>query len=976
MSRQWCRFLEDATINPMTKKLALVALLFFLGFTFFFKAKSSTAQSLKVFVSSEYGDNWKKENLIDGDPRTCWSSSVHNDSDREEWAGIDLRGIKVVDQISVEFRSTSNSNVNNVPEHFVLQYTTADDEQWTDIPVHRYTDVYPENTRDIPYPEDKTDNNFSLEPLYARKIRIKAEKLRQDDVGNYALQICEMGVKESVQDIQRFYTSLGGQLDADLNNFYNIFSLGKNQKNYVCGYEAAGDVWGPGIGARAVWSCGISGESGYWVTRKFAWDNSSYNSFLVQPTTYQKWILGNYLGLPVTEDSKDDQGNWILPPASRNQMPEPDEGGIVWSTDTHPGHLGRDYQWLTENNAHYLLSLWEYLRWSGDKDSLTQIGDRVLRVKKTDGSWRIYNEQSDYIHRIGVFHHIGQDFETAEPIKEINLGIYGIDQSHNRSHFKIIVTQAGQLVAEQTYNGIDDCSLGKCWDRKGWVSISKSDGTDFGPGSYYVRLENLGDPTSNPLTHLDYYKSPVGWLSSFKNKFGPVDSHTAQVATVNGVARTPLENARIAMNYQLNEMHGKEGILILDKDNYFGEYHQGNRENGQGKEGYNRPSAWFDVPRFGYKNSWLNVFYYGSLQAMANIEEMIGDTSKSGYLKNEVMPKVKQSFNREFWNSQTGRYVSNIGTNGEKLDFGHTPINLMAIYWGLADESKTNSIMSWLNGDRIIPGDTSTGADIYHFQYASRANTKDLKSTGSPYWWVMGFDPGGHRGKKLNPSDPATWGWDVQPDGSGKADFGNWEQNGGAFVSWSFEDVTNRASYISSDNSWQRFKAIVNNYHRDGFYREPWRCWTDGYHTGLLSCPSNGIAGVTFIESFLGVSTKPDGLHIKPNLPSELNFAGVRNLVHWGDTYSIKVDRSVNSPQIKTVGENEYEIIVPVNADLILGHGQVVSYDLNNDGQINSQDLKILLENWGDSPSEPRADLNGDGQVNGIDFGRLRKLVD
>lgn len=49
--------------------------------------------------------------------------------------------------------------------------------------------------------------------------------------------------------------------------------------------------------------------------------------------------------------------------------------------------------------------------------------------------------------------------------------------------------------------------------------------------------------------------------------------------------------------------------------------------------------------------------------------------------------------------------------------------------------------------------------------------------------------------------------------------------------------------------------------------------------------------------------------------------------------------------------------------------------DVNQDGLVNSQDLKILLENWGNSPVVFGADLNSDRVVNGLDFGKLRKLI-
>ena len=53
----------------------------------------------------------------------------------------------------------------------------------------------------------------------------------------------------------------------------------------------------------------------------------------------------------------------------------------------------------------------------------------------------------------------------------------------------------------------------------------------------------------------------------------------------------------------------------------------------------------------------------------------------------------------------------------------------------------------------------------------------------------------------------------------------------------------------------------------------------------------------------------------------------------------------------------------------------LVPEDLNRDGKVDSQDIKILLQNWGTSPSIPEADLNSDGIVNGMDFGIMVKLM-
>jgi len=45
--------------------------------------------------------------------------------------------------------------------------------------------------------------------------------------------------------------------------------------------------------------------------------------------------------------------------------------------------------------------------------------------------------------------------------------------------------------------------------------------------------------------------------------------------------------------------------------------------------------------------------------------------------------------------------------------------------------------------------------------------------------------------------------------------------------------------------------------------------------------------------------------------------------------------------------------------------------DLNYDGQVNSQDIKILLSKY--STNDSQTDLNGDGKVNGMDFGGMVK---
>ena len=61
-----------------------------------------------------------------------------------------------------------------------------------------------------------------------------------------------------------------------------------------------------------------------------------------------------------------------------------------------------------------------------------------------------------------------------------------------------------------------------------------------------------------------------------------------------------------------------------------------------------------------------------------------------------------------------------------------------------------------------------------------------------------------------------------------------------------------------------------------------------------------------------------------------------------------------------------------IETDLAGAAGKL-NTDLNNDGQTNSDDFKILLRNWGTDFSIPAADLNNDRVVNSIDLEIMKR---
>ncbi len=92
-----------------------------------------------------------------------------------------------------------------------------------------------------------------------------------------------------------------------------------------------------------------------------------------------------------------------------------------------------------------------------------------------------------------------------------------------------------------------------------------------------------------------------------------------------------------------------------------------------------------------------------------------------------------------------------------------TSPNMEAIYYDFATPEHARSIMSWLDGDRIVAGDTSTGKDIYHWRFAPRCTTKRNVEF---YFWAW--------------SGPETIPW------------GGQVQDGGAVLGFSYHDMMAR----------------------------------------------------------------------------------------------------------------------------------------------------------------------------------------
>jgi hypothetical protein len=78
---------------------------------------------------------------------------------------------------------------------------------------------------------------------------------------------------------------------------------------------------------------------------------------------------------------------------------------------------------------------------------------------------------------------------------------------------------------------------------------------------------------------------------------------------------------------------------------------------------------------------------------------------------------VKAEGNRRFWSAATGRFVACVDADGQPHDYGFTFLNLAAVAYDFATPEHAREILRWVSGQRTVAGDTTKGADNYHWRF-------------------------------------------------------------------------------------------------------------------------------------------------------------------------------------------------------------------------------------------------------------------
>jgi hypothetical protein len=347
---------------------------------------------------------------------------------------------------------------------------------------------------------------------------------------------------------------------------------------------------------------------------------------------------------------------------------------------------------------------------------------------------------------------------------------------------------------------------------------------------------------------------------------------------------TLLDKLRAEMDWQLEAMHGAEGLLRITDEGYDGT---------PASEG----TTYWDAHPTGYLSAYPNALFYASVAAMAQVEGAAGDAGRQAKY-GALLPRIKARFNAEFWEPDKGRFISTVDVNGARHDYGITATNLYAVVYGVADDDKAARVMEWLTGRREVAGDTAAGADIYHWGIAPRANTVAFEGV-EPHWWAGDF-----AGVLLDKGAWGEWGVNIQ--------------NGGAIFYVSYYDLLARLRTTGVEDAFGRFEAILDEYHKGslrpdtpGHYGP---AGTPAFGVGVSTCfPESGLVPLAMLYGFLGVEPAVDGLHVRPALPAGLAFAGVRDLLYRGRHYTLTARRDARRMTVGEMSPGHFEVTVPAD---------------------------------------------------------------
>ncbi len=334
------------------------------------------------------------------------------------------------------------------------------------------------------------------------------------------------------------------------------------------------------------------------------------------------------------------------------------------------------------------------------------------------------------------------------------------------------------------------------------------------------------------------------------------------------------ERLRRAMEYQLTVLEGAEAGLIRTVSKDVHGRHQGLGNN------------YWDILPFGGLDAYANVVWYASLEAMAQIEEMLAQEPGAAARRapeeyRALAARAREAYSRTFWDEDAGRFIGCVDIDGARHDYGFTFVNLEAMAYGLASPEQAARIYRWMETEPTSSGE----ADTYsRWIFAPRATTLH-----NPRW-----EP---ETGSLEPDCPREPWWMYGWRGTA---FGDQCQDGGAILYTSYFDLVARTRLLSPDSAWKRWEEILGRWRMDDrlcggppLIRGEHPQLIDPGSTGTdMPFPESGMVPCWLLHAAMGVQPTPEGLVIAPRLPGALPWIEVRNLAYRGLPMDLRVTPS------------------------------------------------------------------------------------
>ena len=295
---------------------------------------------------------------------------------------------------------------------------------------------------------------------------------------------------------------------------------------------------------------------------------------------------------------------------------------------------------------------------------------------------------------------------------------------------------------------------------------------------------------------------------------------------------------------------------------------------------------YWDLLPFGGDDGLATIYLHDALRRHADLEEAVaghpewrlpdaGEPLAADDLR-DLAARVKAKFEATFWEPKAGRFGGWRDRDGRLYDYGFVFVNTEAIAYGLASDEQARAVYDWLDGRRIVDGDTSQGADIYHWWFGPRSTTRRNIDT---YGWVW------------SGPEQIPWGGQVQ--------------DGGAVLGFSYFDMLARLRTLGPDDAWARLRAILDWFGEvqdEGGYRAYYA--KPGRGTLQGGGPAGGLGlDQEFMESilvpqvmlygFLGVEPRPGGLKVDPRLPSKAPSLAVTRVHASGHVLDLAAEPGV-----------------------------------------------------------------------------------